>query len=466
MYVEFYGASEGVTGSLHRVHVNDADVLLDCGLFQGHRADANRLNRELPRWAPEAECLVLSHAHLDHSGNTPSLVKAGFKGNVFCTPPTRDLCSVMFRDSAMIQRQDARYLNKKLQRSGSEELIEPLYTAEEAESAVQRMLSIPYHRSLKIAPGVTLTFYDAGHVLGSALVCLDLAEQGKRARLLFTGDLGRAELPLLANPEIVSGVDALITESTYGDRTHPPLTELDDELASIITKTVERGGRVYFPAFALERSQELLFAFKRLHEAGRLPSVPIYVDSPLAISITEIYKLHPESLAQDIRQRIFDRDDPFSPPGLRYISDIAGSTAIQRDGESCIVMAGAGMCEGGRILHHFTHGLGEPKNAVAIAGFMAQHTLGRQIAEGRPRVKVFGVERDVRATVHTLRSLSAHADGDDLVAFAKATARAGNLRQVAVVHGEAEPKHALATRLSEIGVSKVLESSKGLRMDL
>lgn len=466
MYVEFYGASEGVTGSLHRVHVNDADILLDCGLFQGRRADADRLNRELPTWARKAECLVLSHAHLDHSGNTPSLVKEGFAGNVYVTPATRDLCSVMFRDSAMIQQQDARYLNKKLQRSGSRETIEPLYTADEAELAVRQMISVPFHRSLKVAPGVTLTFYDAGHVLGSALVCLDLAERGKRVRLLFTGDLGRTELPLLEPPETVSGVDALITESTYGDKTHPPLTELDDQLASIINETIDRGGRVYFPAFALERSQELLFAFKRLHEAGRLPDVPIYVDSPLAISITEIYKLHPESLSEEVRRRIFERDDPFAPPGLRYISDIAASTAIQRNGESCVVMAGSGMCEGGRILHHFTHGLGDPKNAVVIVGFMAQHTLGRRLAEGRPRVKVFGVEREVHAKVHTLRSLSAHADRDGLIAFAKATARAGNLRQVAVVHGEPEPKHALAARLSELGISKVVESKKGLRMDL
>lgn len=465
MYLEFHGAAGEVTGSLHRLDVGGLDIALDCGLFQGHRAEANRQNREVPEWAVRAHALVLSHAHLDHSGNVPTLVKRGFSGNIYCTPATRDLCSVMLRDAALIQEQDARYLNRHYEREGRSERIEPLYDAADAERAVAQMVSLPLHRPLSIAPGVRLTFHDSGHVLGSALVVLDLAERGRQLRFAFTGDLGRAELPLLRTPEIVSGVEALMLESTYGDRLHPPLAELDAELGEIVRATIERGGRVYIPTFALERAQEVLFALERLHDQGKLARVPIYIDSPLAIAITEIYKLHPEGLSPDVRQRILSRDDPFSPPGLTYVSHIADSRRLQASSDPCIVIAGSGMCEGGRILHHFSGALANEKNSVVIVGFMAQHTLGRRLLEGRPRVKVFGVERDVHARIHYLGGLSAHADQNDLVQFTRATARAGHLRRVVLVHGENEARRALAERLSETGLAVTL-AEKGQRLEL
>ena len=466
MFLEFYGAAEEVTGSLHRVRVGEVDILLDCGLFQGRRAESNRLNRQLPPWAVGAQCAVLSHAHLDHSGNLPSLVRAGFAGNIFCTPPTRDLCSVMLRDAAMLQEQDARYLNKRAQREGSSERVEPLYTVEDAQRAVSQMIALPGHRPLPIAPGATLTFRNAGHVLGSALVQLDLAEQGRRRRLLFTGDLGRDELPLLKSPEIVPDVDFLMIESTYGDRFHPDIGAMDDELAEILGETIERGGRVYIPTFALERAQEVLFALERLHESGRMPDVPIYIDSPLAIAVTEIYKLHPEDLAPDVRQRILERNDPFSPPGLRYISDVAASKNLQTSEESCIIIAGSGMCEGGRIVHHFARALAKPENTVVIVGFMAQHTLGRRLVEGRSSVRVLGVERDVRARIHTLSGLSAHADQGDLLHFVQGTSRAGRLERVALVHGEEPAQTALAEVLGEAGVPRVVRARRGERVEL
>ncbi len=468
MYLELHGAADGVTGSLHRVHVGGRDVALDCGLFQGHRAETTRLNREPPDWATRAECVVLSHAHLDHSGRIPTLVKRGFRGNVFSTPATRDLCSVMLRDSAMIQEQDARYLNKRALREGSSERVEPLYTVEDAEHAVGQMVSLPLERPLKVAPGVTLTFYEAGHVLGSALVCLDLVEEGRARRLVFTGDLGREELPLLRAPKPVPGAHTLLMESTYGDRIHPALRAMDDRLAAIVTETVKRGGRVLIPAFALERSQELLYALGRLSEEHRIPRVPILVDSPLAIAVTEIYKLHPDALDPELRDQLGTRADPFAPPGLRYVSDVATSTALQQDGAPCIVVAGSGMCEGGRILHHLAHGLGDPRNSVVIVGFMAQHTLGRRLAEGRRRVRVFGVEREVQARVHVLEGLSAHADRDDLIAFARATAEAGPLRDIVLVHGEAHPKQALAEGLRTAGLGEVVVTigEPGLRIAL
>jgi metallo-beta-lactamase family protein len=453
MYLEFFGGADEVTGSLHRLHVGDVDIALDCGLFQGHRAESNRINRELPRWEIEAHALVLSHAHLDHSGNIPTLVRRGFRGNIYCTPATRDLCSVMLRDAAMLQDQDARYINKHNQRNGVPERVEALYDVEDAERAVSQMISLPLQRPLAISPSLTLTFHDSGHVLGSALCALDLHEAGRARRVVFTGDIGRAELPLLRSPEIVPGANVLLMESTYGDRDHPGIESLDAELARIVSATIGRGGRVYIPTFALERAQEVLFALERLHERGLLPRVPIYIDSPLAIAITEIYKLHPESLSPDVRQRILQRNDPFSPPNLTYVSEIADSRRLQLDTRPCIVMAGSGMCEGGRILHHFSKGLSRPENSVVIVGFMAQHTLGRRLLEGRPRVKVFGIERDVRASVHYLGGLSAHAGRSDLVAFARATARAGDLEQVVLVHGEPAARAALASRIDEdVGV--------------
>lgn len=466
MYLQFYGAAGGVTGSLHRIHANDVDILLDCGLFQGHRAEANRRNREIPEWAVSAHCLVLSHAHVDHSGNIPTLVKHGFTGNIFCTPPTRDLCSVMLRDSAMLQEQDARYLNKHYHRAGLDERIEPLYTSEDAYEAVSRMISVPLHRTLSVAPGVTMTLYNSGHVLGSALVKLEIAERGRKVRVLFTGDLGREELPLLQSPEIVDDVDFLLTESTYGDRLHPDISAMDESLARIVNATIERGGRVYIPAFALERAQEVLFALERLHERGKVVRAPIYIDSPLAIAITEIYKLHPEGLDPAVRDRILHRDNPFSPPGLRYVADISASRDLQDSGEPCIVIAGSGMCEGGRILHHFARGLGGERNSVIIVGFMAQHTLGRRLVEGRRQVKVFGLERDVRAEVNALDGLSAHADQEDLVTFVQETARRGNVRKIALVHGEDEARWALARALGEAGMAKVLVPHRGDCVDL
>ncbi len=466
MYLEFYGAAGQVTGSLHRIHVGGRDILLDCGLFQGRRAHADRANRETPKWAVDAECLVLSHAHLDHTGNAPTLVKRGFAGNIFATPCTRDLSSVMLRDAAMIQQQDARWINRRNQREGVKTRVDPLYRIGDAQRAISQMVSVGLHRPMTIAPGVTLMFHDAGHVLGSASVQLDLEERGRRIRLLYTGDLGREELPLLSKPEIVPDVDFLLMESTYGDRLHADFASTDDQLAQIITDTIERRGRVYIPSFALERAQEVLFALERLHERGRLPSVPIYIDSPLAISITEIYKLHPDSLASDVRRRLLDRNDPFCPPGLRYVSDVADSKVLQASDEPCIIIAGSGMCEAGRIVHHFREGLGDARNSVVIAGFMAEHTLGRRLVEGRREVKVLGVPRDVRARVHALNGLSAHADKADLMEYVRQTAAVGRLGRVALVHGEPRGLGSLASAVAELGGPEVIVGNKAQRVEL
>ncbi|MDX2023477.1 MAG: MBL fold metallo-hydrolase [Deltaproteobacteria bacterium] len=466
MKLEFHGAAGEVTGSLHRLVVGDTSIGIDCGLVQGRRAESNARNRRLPAWANTAHAWLLSHAHLDHSGNLPTLVKQGFTGNIYATPATRDLCGVMLRDSAMVQEQDARYLNRKAEREGTDQHVTPLYNVADADRAINQMIALPLRRTLTVAPGVSLTFFEAGHVLGSALVCLDVEEAGRRRRLLFTGDLGREELPLLNPPEHVPGVNVLLTESTYGDRLHGPLSALDDTLAQVVTRTVKRGGRVFIPAFALERAQEVLFALSRLLAAKQMPAVPIYIDSPLAIAITEIYKLHPESLDPALRQRLSGDDDPFAPPGLHYVSTADQSRALQSSGKPCIIIAGSGMCEGGRILHHLNHGLGDARNTVAIVGFQAQHTLGRRLAERRSTVRVFGMERDVRAEVVLLDGLSAHADQAGLVAFAQACRQAGELSQVALVHGEPEAAQGLSQALQAQGFGNVVVASPGAGIEL
>jgi metallo-beta-lactamase family protein len=314
---------------------------------------------------------------------------------------------------------------------------------------------------------VELTYYNAGHVLGSALVRLDLSENGVTRRLVFTGDLGREELPLLQSPEIIDGANILLSESTYGDRLHPDIATMDDQLGEVIRETVARKGRVFIPTFALERAQEVLFSLERLHNADKVPDIPIYIDSPMAIAITEIYRLHPEWLAKDVRERFLHRDDPFSPPGLRYVSEVEESKALQADDRPCIVIAGSGMCEGGRIVFHLREGIENPRNSVVIVGFMAQHTLGRRLVEGRSQVRVLGVERDVRARVHSIGGLSAHADRDGLLNFADATARAGRLTDIALVHGEEAAKESLAAAMRErVPGVKVTEATRGLRIDL
>lgn len=466
MYVEFHGAAEQVTGSLHRVHVGDVDVVLDCGLYQGRRAESNRLNRELPAFATKADAVVLSHAHMDHSGNLPGLVKAGYAGNIYCTPATRDLCSVMLRDGAMIQQQDARYLNRRAEREGSDVRVEPLYDLKDAMAALGRMIAVPYGRPMPIAPGVTMTLLNSGHVLGSALVQLDLQERGRSIRLVFSGDLGRPELPLLDDPQCVDDADALLLEATYGDRRHPAPAEADDKVRGIIERTIARGGRVYIPAFALERAQEIIYSLSRMLDDGRLQPLPIYIDSPLATAVTEIYKLHPEALDAKIQGELLERRAPLSPPGLRYVSGVEESKALQRSGEPCIVLAGSGMCEAGRIVHHFVHGLQDKRNSVIIVGFMAQHTLGRRLAEGHRRVRVLGIPREVSAEVYAVEGLSAHADERGLLAFARQIARRGNLRKLALVHGEPDALAALQQRLQDELGTKAQIARRGERMEL
>jgi metallo-beta-lactamase family protein len=454
--IEFIGAAQTVTGSRHLVRTPKATILLDCGMFQGRRKQAREKNERLGLRASEVDAVILSHAHIDHSGALPVLCKQGFGGPIYSTPATRDLCAVMLQDSATIQASDARHLNKAILREHvNAEPISPLYDRDDVDKVLRQMISVSYHRRQQVAEGVWMTFLDAGHVLGSAIVVLDIDDQGETKRIAFTGDLGRHHLPILRDPEVPSGVHALLMESTYGDRLHPSVAAMDDELASVITRTHARGGKLIIPSFALERAQEVLFSIRKLRAEGRVPLVPVYVDSPLAVGITAIFRLHPDCYDAESRDLLQGGSSPFEFEGLHYVSDVEDSKALSSSKEPSIVLSAAGMCEAGRVLHHLKASIEDEKNTVAIVGFMAQHTLGRRIAERRPRVKIFGVERDLRAEVAVLAGFSAHADQHDLLTFAAAVRQAGPLRQVALVHGEPTAQRSLCERLAERGFSNV-----------
>ncbi|HJL19933.1 MAG TPA: MBL fold metallo-hydrolase [Sandaracinaceae bacterium LLY-WYZ-13_1] len=463
--IEFLGAARTVTGSMHVVHAPEARILLECGLFQGRRRESFERNRNLPFRAKDVDACVLSHAHIDHSGLLPMLHRNGYRGAIHCTPATRDLCAAMLEDSAMIQQHDAEYLNAKIARDHLDaEPIEPLYDMDDVLGTLGCMLPIPYHRRTTIAPGVELTLLDAGHVLGSAIVVLDVDDEGASRRIAFTGDLGRRGMPILRDPERPAGASFLIAESTYGNRTHGPIERTDDELAEVLQRTFDRGGKVIIPFFALERAQEIVFALKRLKRAGRMPPMPVYVDSPLTIRVTDIFKAHPDCYDAEARRVLVGGDSPFEFEGLEYVQSVDDSKRVTASKEPCVVISASGMCENGRVLHHLKAAVGGMANTVVIVGWQAQHTLGRRLVEGRTRVRIFGVERERRCEVVVLNGFSAHADRSDLVDFCEAVRESGPLRRVALVHGELESQRALKEALDERGFTEVRIPERGDRM--
>jgi metallo-beta-lactamase family protein len=467
MHIEFVGAAQTVTGSKHLLVTKRASVLLDCGFFQGRRRESIEQNKHLGVDPGRLAAVVLSHAHIDHSGALPLLVKQGYDGPIFMTPATRDLCAVMLEDAAMIQAQDARYINKLIERDKAEMIpVEPLYTVEDVVRVLERIVSVPYGRRIEIAAGVHATFHDAGHVLGSAITALDVEEDGKKKRVVFTGDLGRKKIPILRDPEIVDGADVLVTESTYGDRLHKPISAVEDELAAVMKRTYERGGKVVIPSFALERAQELLYAIRTLKQQGRMPKMPIYVDSPLTVKITDIFRLHPECFDAETRELLNGDESPFEDENLRYVSDKEESKAIDASPDPCVIISASGMCEAGRIVHHLKATIESAKNTVCIVGFQAPHTLGRRIVERRARVRIFGVERDLKAEVATLNGFSAHADQSDLLEYADGLRQRGPLSRVALVHGEPQAQAALRAKLKERGLDDVHSPKPGATLDL
>jgi metallo-beta-lactamase family protein len=461
MKLQFLGAAKTVTGSMHLLTVNGSRILLECGLYQGRRAESFERNRNLPFDASSIDVMVLSHAHIDHSGNIPSLVKAGFEGNIFVTPGTRDLCAIMLRDSAHIQESDAAYVNKKRRRRG-EPPVEPLYTMEDAERSLNHFISVNYERPFLIAPGVRVTFYDAGHILGSALVAFDIKEDGEARRLLFTGDLGRPGAPVLRDPETPESGEVLITESTYGDRLHVSSEENIDQLGEIVDRVRRRGGKVIIPAFSVGRTQNIVYALHRLIDRGKLPQLPVFVDSPLSVNATEVFLLHPECYDQETRAFLSETHsrNPFSFASVHYVREVAQSKAINHLDSPAVIISASGMCETGRILHHLKNNIEDQRNAVVIVGWQAPYTLGRRLVEKQREVKIFGEPYTRRAEVYVLNGFSAHADRNEFLAWFDRV-RTPALSQVFVVHGEEDASNSLAAEISARGVPKVVVPERG-----
>ena len=465
--LEFIGAAQTVTGSKHLLRTSRAAVLLDCGLFQGRRRESFEKNRNIPADGRTLDAVVLSHAHIDHSGALPLLCRNGFDGPVYATPATRDLAAPMLLDAAMIQEADARHIARLIERGEPGlEPVEPLYGEADVAKVLAQMVGLPYRRRQTIAPGVAVTFIDAGHVLGSAIVVLDVEDDGQTLRLAYTGDLGRHHLPILRDPEVPSGVECLVTESTYGDRLHGPIELLGEELAAVIRRTHERGGKIVIPSFALERAQEIVYELKRLREQRRIPTLPVYVDSPLTVKLTDIFRMHPECYDDDARALLRSQDSPFQFDGLKYVSDVEASKAIDLEERPSIIIAASGMCEAGRVLHHLRTTISDSRNTVAIVGFQAQHTLGRRLVERRAEVRIFGVMRPRRAEVVVLNGFSAHADQKGLLDFAEAVRDRGPLRRILLVHGEPRAQQVLTNELEARGFPSVYAPAPGERVSL
>ena len=450
MKIQFIGAVRSVTGSMHLVEVNGYRVLLECGLFQGRRQESYERNRTLPFDCSSIDAMVLSHAHIDHSGNIPNLVRSGFQGNIYATPATRDLCSAMLRDSGYIQEQDAGYVNKWRRRKGQPP-IEPIYTVEDATKSLNQFVGVNYGRPMLIGPGITLRFQDAGHILGSAFVILDIEEDGRKTRLMFTGDVGRKHLPILRDPEVIEGVDYLICESTYGNREHETPDQARQTLRRVVSETYRDNGKVIIPAFAVGRTQEIVYHLHTLTEERKIPKLPIFVDSPLAVNVTEIFRMHPECYDAELREFIGNgRKDPFGFYGLKYIRYVEDSKELNFLQEPAVIISASGMAEAGRILHHLKNNIENPHNRVLIVGFQAEHTLGRRIVERRPEVKIFGEPYNLRAKVEIINGYSAHADRNELHDLVQSI-KSDRLKHVYLVHGEEEASEAFAADLRQMG---------------
>lgn len=450
MRISFLGAARNVTGSMHLLNVNGSNILLECGLFQGRRQEAFERNRDLPFDASLIDVMVLSHAHIDHSGNIPNLVRSGFAGNIYTTFATRDLCSIMLRDAAYIMESDVRYLNKHRRRQ-NKPLVKPTYTIEDATRSLHQFVSIDYGRETWIGPNVKLTFYDAGHILGSAIVALDITEGKRQYRLVFTGDLGRYEMPILRDPQVVPGADYLITESTYGNRLHGTPQDAEGALKRIINETYARRGKVIIPAFSVGRTQEIVYSLHLLHNRGEVPELPIFVDSPLSVNATEVFRLHPEYYDQEAYELMIQDRDPFGFGRLRYLRRVEDSKALNDRDEPMIIISASGMCEAGRILHHIKNNVEDSRNTLLFVGYQAEHTLGRRILEGRDELHILGGTYRLRARVERIDGYSAHADREELLAYAQQL-DPDRLKRVFVVHGDEDSALALADGLTELGV--------------
>lgn len=454
--ITFHGAAGQVTGSLHLLEAAGARIALDAGLFQGPRAEAQRLNRELPFDPRRLDAVILSHAHIDHSGRLPLLVRHGFHGPIYATPATRDLCAVMLADAANIQERDADYLARH-GRGGP--LSEPLYNMADAMGVQDLMMGIPYRRLQFARRSMSFEFRDAGHILGSASVDIRITESGRVHRLVYSGDIGRTNLPIIRDPDPPSGpVDTLIIESTYANRSHEDVSQAEHRLGELVRRVIGRGGKLLIPAFALGRVQELVYSLHGLFHRGEIPGIPVYVDSPLAVDATSVFRLHSEVF--DNREHLVSSEsDIFDFPLVKYTRDVQASKQLNTLKGPAVIIAASGMAESGRILHHLANHIGDHRNMVLFVGFQAEYTLGRRIQDGRNPVKIYGEMVEARAEVETISGYSAHADRTELRDWVRKLG--GPVRRAFVVHGEAEAATAMADLLRTEGVGEVVTPRLG-----
>ncbi|MDZ7374905.1 MAG: MBL fold metallo-hydrolase [candidate division KSB1 bacterium] len=456
--IHFLGAVRTVTGSMFIVEANGRRVLIDCGLFQGRRQEAWERNRSLPFDPRSVDAMILTHAHIDHSGNIPTLVKSGFEGNIFCTAATRDLCSVMLRDSAHVQQKDAEFVNKKHARKGLPP-VEPLYNSEDAVRSLKHFIAVAYEREFLVANGITARLRDAGHILGSASLEIEVHRTGSPIRIGFTGDLGRKNAPILRDPSPLTNVDVLISESTYGGRVHEPYDRAAEMLADVVNRTVARGGKIIVPAFSVGRTQELVYYLHILIEAGRIPEIPIFVDSPLSVNVTEVFRMHPECYDEETLKFLDRHEDPFGFRRLRYITHVEESKELNRREGPFMIISASGMCEAGRILHHLANNIEDERNTILIVGYMAEHTLGKKLVDKWEEVRIFGEPYRRKAEVVVLNAFSAHADRDEITAYLSALEPRPS--PIFLVHGEETQTLSLLQHLQGNGFKSVYAPQPG-----
>ncbi|HQE97236.1 MAG TPA: MBL fold metallo-hydrolase [Methanothrix sp.] len=469
MILQFWGAAQTVTGSMHLVEANGHRLLLDCGMAQGRRQEANRLNSELPFNAEKIDAVVLSHAHLDHSGKLPMLVKNGFSGSIFSTSATRDLCSAMLADSASLQEMDAKYVNRQNEKQGLP-FIKPLYTIHDVARTMRLFQTVEFGRTIEILPEIKMTLRNAGHILGSASVALEISEsRGNKKRsttLAFTGDLGRKGAAVVRDPDIFERADVLITESTYGGRDHGPMNEAQKNLARVVKETAGAGGLLIIPAFAVGRTQDVVYHLHELMQAKEIPQMPVYVDSPLATNITDIFRAHPECYDEETEQLLMQDggDDPFGFYMLRYTRSTEESKKLNSIKRPAIIISASGMCEGGRVLHHLRRNIGDPNTTVLFVGFQAENTLGRKLLRGDKTARIYGEEHQVRARMEAIDGYSAHADEGELLEFISAIPE--KPEHIFVVHGEPDATAAMAAGLVRMGIENVTIPERGERFEI
>ncbi|RJP52139.1 MAG: MBL fold metallo-hydrolase [Anaerolineaceae bacterium] len=447
MRINFHGAAHTVTGSQHLIEVNGSKLLLDCGLYQGRRADTYARNLNFHYNPRDVDAVILSHAHIDHSGNLPNLVKQGYERRIFATHATADLASLMIQDSGHIQESDAEYINKKRAQRG-EPPVEPLYTKEDAEQVAGMFKGVDYAEPFEPIPGVSARLFDAGHILGSAGVSLEIEEKGKKIRLWFSGDIGRFKLPLLRDPVLPHETDYMIMESTYGDKPHRDPGHAYTEFRDVVKRTVERGGKVIVPAFAVGRTQELVYDLNQMMQDGDVPRVPVYVDSPLAVNATQVFKNHLECFDEQTRQFVLEARHPaLDFKMLTYVKSVDESKALNERKEPMIIISASGMAETGRIVHHIRNNIENPRNTICIVSWQAPNTMGRRLADREPQVRIFGEVYKRKCDIATIGGLSGHAGQDLLVKYAMGVK--GTVKEIFLVHGEEKQAMTLKGLLNE-----------------